>query len=60
MGAVARTRPDGFHESTGKLGIPQGITHEPMWGKWMHEWFGIEVRQCQHPDCDVEDYRKML
>ncbi len=54
MGAVARTRSDGLHESTGKL-VPEGTTHEPQWSEWMPEG-PVVIRQCQHPDCDVDEY----
>lgn len=57
MGAVTRTREDGLHESTGKL-EPEGQTHNPKWGPWMSEGWGLELRQCLYDPCDIDDYRK--
>ena len=56
---MARTRPDGIHEATGHGGAPEGTPHEPVWGEWQHEWANLEMRQCRHPDCDVDDYRNI-
>lgn len=56
MSAVARTRPDGLHEATGHGEAPFGTTHEPQWGEWMQDG-PVQIRQCEHPDCDVDAYR---
>lgn len=59
MGAVAKIDPNtGVHVSTGKL-APAGDAHEPQWSPWSAEWPGLERRFCRHPECDVEDWRKI-
>lgn len=58
MGALMhRTEADGLeaHVSTGKL-APADEKHFPQWGDWSHEWGSVWMRQCLHPDCDLDDY----
>lgn len=59
MGAIARPGRDGLHESTGKL-TPEGTTHVPEWSEWEAADMGLSVRQCRHPECDVDEYRATL
>ncbi len=59
MSAISATTADGLHVSTGHGESPEGVVHEPEWGPWMPEWAGLELRQCQHWDCDADDVRRV-
>ena len=54
MGAVMRREQGEIHFSTGKL-RPEGEPHLPEWSDWFSE-HTIWMRQCRHPDCDLDDY----
>lgn len=57
MGAVAKVEVrDGveFHISTGK--DPDFRDHEPQWSAPSLEYFKAWLRQCLHPDCDIDVY----
>lgn len=43
------------HISTGKL-KPAGQQHEPQWSEWFSDGPAM-MRQCRHPDCDLDDYK---
>jgi len=60
MGMVARREfLEGreFHVGTGKLPVE---SHQPQWEEWTNEYPGLQLRQCKHPDCDLDDWRKVI
>jgi hypothetical protein len=55
MGALTTTDQEtGEHVATSKSQAA-GTRHQPQWGEWLPDG-PCRLRQCEHPDCDLDDY----